>query len=234
MNFTQMHERLRLGLLRRIQRGTLSVSLLARQTGFGQSHMSNFLRSRRQLSLEALDRVLFSQHISLHDLLPLDRRVTYVAEDEQGDTIPLVSHAGALFEPRIRPSSIRAMIRIPEGQLSDIRSRSPNSRKKWLRFVAISIPADDALAMNPVVQADALVVLDRHYNSLFDHRPGRQNIYAVRNGSHLVLRYADFLANRLVLRPYNLAFPVDLLEILPGETPGDLIVGRIVLIMNEA
>ena len=55
-----MHERLRLELLRRIQRDTLSVSLLSRQTGFGQSHLSNFLRSRRQLSLEAIDRVLFA------------------------------------------------------------------------------------------------------------------------------------------------------------------------------
>ena len=71
MNFTQMHERLRLELLRRIQRGTLSISLLARQTGFGQSHISNFLRCKRQLSLEALDRVLASQHIKAWDLLPV-------------------------------------------------------------------------------------------------------------------------------------------------------------------
>ena len=47
MNFTQMHERLRLELLRRIQRGTLSVSLLSRQTGFGQAHLSNFLNRKR-------------------------------------------------------------------------------------------------------------------------------------------------------------------------------------------
>ena len=233
MNFTQMHERLRLELLRRIQRGTLSVSLLARQTGFGQSHMSNFLRSRRQLSLEALDRVLFSQHMSLHDLLPLDRRVTYVEEGTEADTVPLVSHAAALFEPLIRPSSIREMIPVPQRLLRGARARGPSSRKAWRRFVAVSISADDAVAMDPVVQADALVVLDRHYNSLFDHRPGRKNLYAVRHGNHLALRHADFLANRLVLRPYNLAFPVDLLEIPPGETPGDLIVGRIVLIMNE-
>src|SRR6202034_3824452 len=61
MNRTQMHERLREELVRRIQRGTLSVSLLARQTGFGQSHLSNFLHCKRQLSLEAMDRVLASQ-----------------------------------------------------------------------------------------------------------------------------------------------------------------------------
>jgi hypothetical protein len=35
MTFSQMNERLRVELLRRIQRGTLSVSLLSRQTGFG-------------------------------------------------------------------------------------------------------------------------------------------------------------------------------------------------------
>ena len=64
MNFTQMHERLRLELLRRIQRGTLSVSLLARQTGFGQPHLSNFLHSRRQLSLEGMDRLLAAQHLA--------------------------------------------------------------------------------------------------------------------------------------------------------------------------
>ena len=54
MNFTQMHERLRLELLRRIQRGTVSVSLLARQTGLGQSHLSNFLRSRGTNSARAI------------------------------------------------------------------------------------------------------------------------------------------------------------------------------------
>ena len=71
MNFTQMHERLRVELLRRIERGTLSVSLLARQTGFGKSHLSNFLHSRRQLSLEGLDRMLATQHMACEGLLEL-------------------------------------------------------------------------------------------------------------------------------------------------------------------
>jgi hypothetical protein len=125
------------------------------------------------------------------------------------------------------------VIRIPRGILKDIRSRGPSSRKAWRRFVAVSIAAGDALAMDPLLQAEGLVVLDRHYNSLIAYRPGRNNLYAVRNGNQLAVRYADFLVNRLVLRPHNLAFPVDLLEIPPGESPGDLIAGRIVLIMNE-
>jgi len=232
MNFTQMHERLRLELLRRIRRGTLSVSLLARQTGFGQSHISNFLQSRRKLSLEALDRVLFSQHITAWDLLPFDRGANSVGARD-ADAVPLVSHAMALFEPLIRPSSVRSMIPIPHEFLAGARTRVSIHRRKWHRFVAVLISGDDAPAMDPLVQPEAIVVIDRHYISLVGYRPGRNNIYAVRHGSRLALRYADFLANRLVLRPHNLAFPVDLLEIAPGESPADLIAGRVVFIMNE-
>jgi hypothetical protein len=43
----------------------------------------------------------------------------------------------------------------------------------------------------------------------------------------------DFVSNRLVLRPHNIGFPVDLLELNPGESPSELIVGRIALILNE-
>jgi hypothetical protein len=87
--------------------------------------------------------------------------------------------------------------------------------------------------MDPLVLPEAIVLLDRHYNSLAPYRPNRPNMYAVRNGHMLALRYLDFLLNRLVLRPHNIAFPVDLLEVAPGETPGDQIAGRVVLILNE-
>src|SRR5205814_6981448 len=127
MNFTQMHERLRLELLRRIQRGTLSVSLLARQTGFGQSHISNFLRGRRELSLEALDRVLFSQRMNAWDLPPVNYNRTETSE-ESGGSVPLVSHATALFEPFIRPSSVRSMLHVPFRLLSTTRARVSHNR----------------------------------------------------------------------------------------------------------
>jgi transcriptional regulator with XRE-family HTH domain len=233
MNFTQMHERLRLELLRRIQRGTLSVSLLARQTGLGQSHLSNFLRSQRQLSLEAMDRVLAAQHLAAADLLPATHRSLSLPTDEERSTVPIVSHAVALFEPFIRPSAVQAMLHLPGGVLDAIRKRGSNPRRAWQRFVAVRIPAADALPMEPLVMPEAIALLDRHYISLAPYRPSRPNLYAVRHGAHLTLRYADFLSNRLVLRPHNIAFPVDLIEVDPDESPSDLLVGRVALILNE-
>ena len=233
MNFTQMHERLRLELLRRIQRGTVSVSLLARQTGFGQSHLSNFLHNRRQLSLEAMDRILAAQHMAAGDLLPATYQREALPADGESSSVPVVSHATALFEPYIRPSAAQAMLHLPAALLQSIRARVSNPRRAWQRFVAVRVPAADALPMEPLVLPEAITLIDRHYTSLMPYRPNRPNLYAVRHGSHLTMRYVDFVANRLVLRPHNIAFPVDLIEVDPGEPPSELIAGRIALILNE-
>jgi len=233
MNFTQMHERLRLELLRRIQRGTLSVSLLARQTGYGQAHLSNFMHSRRQLSLEALDRILAAQRMAAADLLPAPAQEGALPAEGGGVAVPVVSHAAALFEPHIRPSAVQALLHLPAGLLQTIRARVSNPRRTWERFVAVRIPGPDALAMEPLVLPEAIVLLDRHYLSLMAYRPSRPNLYAVRHGAHLTLRYVDFVSNRLVLRPHNIAYPVDLIELGHGESPSDLIAGRVALILNE-
>jgi hypothetical protein len=233
MNFTQMHERLRLELLRRIQRGTLSVSLLARQTGFGQAHLSNFLHSRRQLSLDAMDRILMAQHMAAIDLLPGSYRSLESPDYHENSSVPLVSHSAALFEPHIRHSAVQAMLHLPAGLLQSTRARASQPRRSWQRYVAVSISLEDAAAMDPLVLPNAIVLLDRHYISLAPYRSNRPNIYAVRHNAHLRLRYVEFILNRMVLRPQNLAYPVELVEPGLNESPSDLIVGRAVLILNE-
>jgi hypothetical protein len=125
------------------------------------------------------------------------------------------------------------MLHIPAGVLQTMRARASTARRAWQRFVAVRIPASDALAMEPLVMPEALTLIDRHYNSLMPYRPNRPNLYAVRCGAHLTLRYVDFISNRLVLRPHNIAFPVDLIEVDPGESPSDLLAGRVALILNE-
>ncbi len=233
MNFTQMHDRLRLELLRRIQRGTLSVSLLARQTGFGQAHLSNFLHRRRQLSLEEMDRLLSAQHLTVADLLPAERRAGLLPDGEEGSVVPVVSHAAALFEPLIRPSAVLSILHLPAAALESVRARASNPRRAWQRFVAVRVPGADAMPMEPLVLPEAIALIDRHYNSLMPYRPNRPNLYAVRYDAHLTLRYVDYLSGRLVLRPYNIASPVELLEPDPGEPPNNLLVGRIALVVNE-
>jgi transcriptional regulator with XRE-family HTH domain len=233
MNFSQMHERLRLELLRRIQRGTLSVSLLARQTGFGQAHLSNFLHSRRQLSLEAMDRILAAQRLTVADLLPALPQNALWREDESAGEVPVVSHNTALFEPVIRPSAVQMMLHLPPGALQTVRARATNLRRAWQRFVAVRVAAADALPMEPLVLPEALVLLDRHYNSMLPYRPSRPNLYAIRHGAHLTVRYAEFQASRLILRPHNIAFPVELIALDPEESPGDWLAGRVALILNE-
>ncbi len=233
MNFTQMHERLRLELLRRVQRGTVSVSLLGRQTGFGQAHLSNFLHSRRQLSLQAMDRILTAQHLTAADLLPSAPHLASESAVNGIFTVPVVSHAVALFEPVIRPSAIHSLLHLSAATLESAHSRASGNRRAWERFVAVRVPAADAPAMEPLLLPEAITLIDRHYNSLIPYRPQRANLYAVRDGPHLKFRYVDFLASRLVLRPYNLAFPVDLIDVDPDESLNDLLVGRIALILNE-
>jgi hypothetical protein len=87
--------------------------------------------------------------------------------------------------------------------------------------------------MEPLISPEAHVVIDRHCNSLDRDRPSPPTFYAVRNGSDLSLRYLNFRANRLILRPRNERSMIEMLDIEPGRKPSELIVGRIVLVLNQ-
>jgi hypothetical protein len=233
MNLTQMHERLRIEMQRRIQRGTLSISLLSRQTGLGKSHLSNFLHARRHLSLAGIDRMLAAQHMSAADLLALGTTANLANTDGEIISVPVVSHTTALFEPVIRPSAVLDTLSLPPGAMRGVKKRTVPSRQVWQRFVAIRVARQDSAPMDPLLLPDAVAVIDRHYNSFSAHTLGRPNLFAVRDGAHLKLRYVDFAAMRLVLRPISIAASIDLIEIGPDTSPGDLIAGRVALIINE-
>ena len=177
-----------------------------------------------------MDRILAAQQMTATDLIPEAGRMW---DSQQAGLVPVVSHQTAMHERVVRPSAVQRLLHIPEELLLKVRARSGPARKAWLRFVAIRVGADDAAAMSPLVFADALVVLDRHYNSMAQYRPDRPNLYAVRRDAHLIVRYADFQASRLVLRPFSRDFPVELLEMAGDETPGDFIAGRVIAVFNQ-
>jgi len=233
MSFRHLHDRVRAELLRRIDRGTLSVSLLARQTGLAQSHLSNFLHANRNLSIEALDKVLGAIRVEIEDLAPQKRGAFLDRQTGASVAIPLVPHAVAIFEPYMRPSVVETVLSYPASDVAELEPRCPNARRQWERFVAVRLDADDASGMEPVVMPGAVALLDRHYTSFKPLRDGRPNLYAARLGSRLLIRYAQHQADRVLLRPYHAAAEAHAIEAGPGESAGDALVGRVVRITNE-
>lgn len=227
MNFSQLHERLRMEISRRIERGQLTGTLLAKQTGLRASHISNFIRRKRMLSLSALDRVLAAQLISMEDLLPETSRVGVEHAVENASAVPLVSHATALHSPVVNRRSVLDLIHLPAETLDQLRPRRTLARRDWQRFLAVRLTAQQARPMHPVLAPGAIAVLDRHYNSLAPNLPPHPNIYAVNVANTLVFSYVSYEANCLILRPHALGSPVEVIRIGPEESPASTIVGRI-------
>jgi transcriptional regulator with XRE-family HTH domain len=240
MNFQDLHELLRVELLRRIERGTLTGSRLAQQAGFQQAHISNFLNRKRSLSLEGLDRVLASQNLTIDQILPIDLTAAQSPIPTQTsdpiEIVPVVSASAAMDEARISPAAIIETIQVSASRLNSnhanrVRTSTPHAH--WQRFLAIRADTQQSAAMDPLVSPGAITVLDRHYNSLAPYRAHQPTLYAVRCGAALLLRFVDFDEGRLILRPYSRNFPVQLLPLATHETPADYIVGRVCLVFSE-
>jgi hypothetical protein len=227
MNFFQLHEQVRIEITRRMNRGQLTGTLLARQTGLRASHISNFVRAKRKLSIFALDRVLAAQLLSIEDLLPESDRISLGSLSHHDSVVPLVSAATALHAPIVTPRATLESIHLPETSLEQLRPRRTLAKRDWQRFVAVRLTAIQARPMEPLLTPGAILVIDRHYNSLVPVSAVRPNIYAVDIVNTLAFRYVTYQANRLILRPHAADFPVELLRLGVEESPSALLVGRI-------
>ncbi len=242
MNFADLHELLRLELLRRIGEEGLTGARLAQLTGFRQAHISNFLNRKRALSLEGLNRMLESQNLSIEQLLPVQleagaapTRSSAEPSPEPVELVPVVAATTAMSQPRISLTSFSECLHIASSRLGPGLTRPSPERLPWQRFVALRVDAPQAAAMKPLLPRGSLVVLDRHYTSLAPHRPSEPNLYAVRSGNALLLRYVDLEDTSLILRPLSLEHPVQLVPLAPPfdrHLPEHL-VGRVCLQIAE-
>ena len=233
MDFSHLHERLRVEIVRRINRGHLTGTLLARQTGLRPSHISNFIHRKRKLSLAALDRVLAAQSLSIEDLLPESNRSHNPEEARDTSAVPLVSPAVALHSPIVNQRSIIELIHLPAGMLDHLHPRRTLSRREWQRFLAVRVTAVQARSMEPLLSAGMIAIMDRHYNSLLPYQPHKLNIYAVNANNTLLFRYVGYEANRIILRSHVLEYPVELLRLGADQSPSDCIVGRVCAAISE-
>jgi hypothetical protein len=146
--------------------------------------------------------------------------------------VRLVSMSAAAEEAQIRAASVIEEVPVTAARLSDQRERLSRRMAGWERFVAVRCDSQQASAMEPVLAAGSVAVIDRHYNSLAPYHADEPTLLAVRYGAGLLLRYAEFDDGRLILRPAAIDCPVQLLAVAEDRLPSDYIVGRVCMIFN--
>ncbi|HLK33488.1 MAG TPA: LexA family transcriptional regulator [Terriglobales bacterium] len=231
MDFRGLQENLRQLLLRRIRAGDLSGMQLARQAGLRQPHISNFLHCRRGLSLDALDRVLQVERLSVLDLLDAEElarhaRILPPAEDEFENIILLKSDLLAA-QPCLTFDQVADFLKVSKRFLRRLRPAMDGDRSHWQRFIFLRAGGREGHSMYPRLLPGACVLVDRHYNSLLPYHRDEHNMYAVLHEARRFLCYVEQHDSRLILRPENRAYPDHILPLAPGKSSADYIVGRI-------
>ncbi|MGE0406235.1 MAG: helix-turn-helix transcriptional regulator [Candidatus Korobacteraceae bacterium] len=237
MDFHTLQERLRARIQARITAGELTGLELARQSGFRQAHICNFLNRKRGLSLEGMDRVLGVQQLSVLDLLEPDevnRRATSIAPDESDfENVVLVEGVIAASEPTITSENVKEVLKFKKSFLRKLRSDMATERDLWHRFVLLKVDPHDGMGMHPRLLPGATLLIDRHYNSLRPYRKKERNMYAVRRPGGCTVKYVELADRNLVLRPHNDSYPVSVLSMEEGLTFADHIVGRVCHVATE-
>ena len=228
MTIQDLQDELRSQVRARIGRGDLTGSELARAAGFPQGHLSNFLHSRRGLSLQSMDRLLRALKIGVLDLVSgeeLQRRSPPRHPRDSVEAIAVVSPENAVLA-RFRPDQVLETRSFSTSFLRRLKPRVAVDRRDWQRFVLIKLDARSASGLLPFA-AGAILLVDRHYTSLQPYRRMQPNLYAVRIDERCVAAYLSLGDNCLVLRPYGAQQPVEIIRLARGRSYADYIVGRV-------
>lgn len=236
MKLRGLQDNLRRTLHERIAAGELTGLRLAEQTGFRQAHISNFLNRKRRLSMAGMDRVLSVQRLSVLDLLNPDevsRRARVSPRTNDGfETVAVVASSLVATQRFIMNMQVMETHKFNQSFLASLRAALRGKRRDWERFVACRADAD-SMSMHPRLTPGALVLVDRHYNSLEPYRTGEFNIYAVEVRGKCKLRYVEVAGSNLILRPHNQTYGIEVLAIERGKQPHDYIVGRVCYVGME-
>lgn len=228
LDFAQLQGQLRRAVSARIASGQLTGIGLARKTGFQQAHISNFLRNRRGLSVEAMDRVLGVLELSVLDLVPASEINNYspAGTDRDYEGVAVVGYP-TLLSPTPPQKAVQERLKFKRNFLKRLRSEPASQRAQWTRFLLVRASDEDAAVMYPRILRGAVLLIDRHYNSLRPYRRGDSNLYAVRKGDTALVRYVEMTGKQLTLRPEINAAPLDFVPIEAGRTYADYLLGRV-------
>lgn len=236
MKFRTLQENLRKVLWERIAAGDLTGLRLADKTGFKQAHISNFLNRKRGLSLEGMDKVLSVQHLSVLDLIDpaeVNKRASVLPpSDDEFDNVVVADSQIAASEALILSMHVKEILKFKKSFLKRLKAETEGDRGGWERFVIIKVDTQEGMSMYPRTTPGAIVLVDRHYNSLTPYRKGESNMYAVRIRGTCTIKYVETAGRQMILRPHNPAYPIEVIT-LDGQKPTDYIVGRVCYVGAE-
>lgn len=234
MLISDLQNQLRDVVSERIAAGEMTGTELARRAGFQQAHISNFLNERRGLSIETMDRVMEVMRLGVRDLLPQPRirRIAAEAGEAAFESVPVVKPS-ALLHREFRSEEIVGLVHFKKSFLRRMRSDMASERSGWQRFVLMKVGKECGSAMRPRLAAGAMLLIDRHYNSLRNYRRAEPNLYVVKKGAGWPVRYAELQGGQLTLRPENQQSALAFVQPGRGETFADYVVGRVAHIAME-
>ncbi len=232
MLISDLQNRLRILVRERIAAGELTGTELANRAGFQQAHVSNFLNGRRGLSIESMDRVMEVMRLEVQDLMPDAHRKMTEGGDAGFDSVPVVEPC-ALLQSDFGSGEIMEFLRFKKTFLRRMRAEMASERGNWQRFVLLKADKASGAAMRPRLGQGAMLLIDRHYNSLQSYRRHEPNVYVVKSGPNWQVRYVELQGSQLTLRPENQECGLGYIQLGKGETFANYVVGRVAHISSE-
>jgi hypothetical protein len=178
-----------------------------------------------------MDKVLAVQHLSVLDLLDseeISKRATILPpSNDEFENVIVTDAPTAATQPRIASMSVKKILKFKKTFLKKLSAETEGDRESWERFVLIKIEGEEAMSMYPRLAPGAMLLLDRHYNSLKPYRKGEFNMYAVLKDGNCAVRYVEVAGNHLILRPHNQSYPIEVMSMEDRKAASDYLVGRV-------
>ncbi len=233
MLVSDLHERIRQHVLATIKSRVISGTALAERIGVKQAHISNFLLGRRGLSIEAMDGILKVLGLNVEQLVAAADQTQVRKEPSSAiESVPLIQLQAAM-NPTFASDEVLGRIGFTTAFLRRLKAEQPDTRKLWVRF--ITVKADKALStpVSPSVQSRSVLLIDRHYCSLDEHRKDVPNMYLIRKDAVSMVRWVEMQGTHLCLRPERNDYPLDFISIDRKNSIQSCIVGRVAHIATE-
>ena len=234
MLIADLHERIRQHVLATIKSNQLTQKELGELIGMRQAHISNFVHGRRGLSIEAMDALLNVLGLDVRRLMAMSEQTTPSPKDSSStlESVPLIQH-GAAMNPTFGKDEILGELGYTKTLVRQLKAEPTDTRKPWVRFIAVRADAALAAPMNPRLSNGSVLLVDRHYCSLAWHPKGGQNLYLIRKEQTLMVRWAAMQGTQLCLRPDRNEYPLAFIYIDRTNPLASCMVGRVVHIATE-